>query len=221
MATLTTKYSIGDIVYRAGSTAERKQHPCPDCLGLRKWKATSPAGTEYDFACPRCAASYNSDRDLMLDYSAYVPMVSRLTIGSIQVNTAPSPWDHGSKYMCRETGIGSGTVYNEADLLETEDEATRAAQDLADGQNATVEWVVKLYNKTLAVSDYQLGNAALKLANEATSRARSMLYGLGDLFGQIEEAADKSAILEAVNWYKEYDWDSDKKKAADAETEVA
>ncbi|MBZ9894204.1 hypothetical protein LB545_07585 [Mesorhizobium sp. BR1-1-6] len=212
MATITTKYSVGDTVYRAGTTSERKRHPCPDCMGSHKWKAISPAGSEYEFSCPRCSAQYNSDRDLTLDYSAYVPSVERLTIGSIQVNTAPMSYDTGNRYMCLETGVGSGSVYNEKDLFETEEAATVAAQALADGQNTTVDWVVKLYNKSLKISDYQLENAALKLAAEAKSRASFMLWNLTDLFGRIEDAEDKEAILEAIKDYREYDWESDKKE---------
>jgi hypothetical protein len=214
MATITTKYSVGDTVFRAGTTSVRKQHPCPDCKGARKWKATSPAGGVYEFACPRCASSYNSDRDLQLDYSAYVPSVEQLTIGSIQVNTAPMSYDTGNRYMCRETGIGSGSVYNEDDLFETEEAATQSAQFKANEKNTTVEWIVKLYNKSLAISDYQLDSAALKLAKQEKSRASSMIWNIGDLFGRIEDADDKDAILEAIKEYREYDWQSDKDEAA-------
>lgn len=214
MATITTKYSVGDTVFRAGTISERKQHPCPDCKGLRKWKATSPAGGEYEFSCPRCAASYNADRDLTLDYSAFVPSVERLTIGSIQVNTAPMSYDTGNSYMCRETGVGSGSVYRENDLFETEEAATLAAQFKANEQNTTVEWIVKLYNKSLKISDYQLESAALKLAAQQKSRASSMLWNLTDLFGRIEDADDKDAILEAIKEYREYEWQSDKDEAA-------
>ncbi|TGT76742.1 MULTISPECIES: hypothetical protein [unclassified Mesorhizobium] len=220
MATLTTKYSVGDTVYHASTTSERKRHPCPDCQGTRKWKATSPAGSEYEFSCPRCAASYNSDRDLTLDYSAYVPFVTRLTIGSIQYNTAIGSYDSGARYMCYETGIGSGSVYDEARLFETEDEATKAAQAMADDQNVNVEWVATLYDKTLKISDYQLENAALKLAHEAKFAARRMLYGMGDLFAQIKEASGKDEILEAVEAYETYDWSRDKEAASEA-TEAA
>jgi hypothetical protein len=116
--------------------------------------------------------------------------------------------------MCRETGVGSGSVYNEDDLFETEEAATIAAQMKADEQNATVQWVVKLYDKSLKISDYQLESAALKLAAQQKSRASSMLWNLADLFGRIEEAGDKDAILEAVKEYQEYEWEGDKKEAA-------
>lgn len=214
MAILTTKYSIGDKVFCARTVTERKKHPCPDCKGSREWRAMSPAGGEYTFGCPRCAAQYNSDRDMTLDYSAHVPSVSCLTIGSIQVNTEKGAYDEGARYMCVETGIGSGSVYNESDLFNTEEEARSEAQTRADSLNSTVEWIATLYNKTLSISDYQLENAALKLAADEKSNARSMLYNLGYLFDSIKEAADKDAILEAIDDYTKYDWARDKKAAA-------
>lgn len=210
MTTITTKYSIGDVVYHATTATERKQHPCPDCNGTKKWQATAPSGSQYEFPCPRCAAAYNSERDLMLDYSAFAPKAVKRTIGSIQVNTAPGSW--GSRYMCHETGIGSGNIYNEKDLYPTEDEALAAATLMAAEQNKTTPWVAKLYDKSLTVSDYLLENAALKNAKDALSNARSMLWNLGDLFSKIEEAEDKDEILEAVSEYKEYDWLRDKSK---------
>lgn len=213
MATLTTKYSIGDTVYHASTIVSKKTHPCPDCLGEKVWKATSPAGAEYSFPCPRCSASYNSDRDLMLDYQAHVPLVSKLTIGSIQVNTANGAYDEGARYMCHETGVGSGSVYDEARLFETEEEATAVAEIMAAERDKSSDWIVKLYDKSLRISDYQLSDARTKLANEAQSRATSMLWNLGDLFGKIEEAADKDEILEAVEDYKRFDWERDKSKA--------
>lgn len=213
MATITTKYSVGDKVFHAWTSTERKKHPCPDCKGERKWTAKSPAGAEYTFDCPRCSASYNSDRDLTLDYTASVPCTKQLTIGSIQFNTAQTSWDHGSRYMCQETGVGSGTVYNEADLFLTEAEAFAAAQIKATLANTETEWIVKLYDKSLRISDYQLDSAAMRAAKEEKSRASSMLWNLGDLFSRIEEADDKEAILETVEEYKKYEWDNDKKRA--------
>jgi hypothetical protein len=221
MATITTKYSIGDKVFYPSTTTERKQHPCPDCKGSRKWEAKSPAGGEYTFACPRCAASYNSDRDMTLDYSASVPVVRSLTIGSVQFNTAPSSYDHGARYMCQETGVGSGNVYNEKDLFLTEEEALGAAKIKADLSNVTTEWIVQLYNKSLKVSDYQLESALLRKAKDEQSRASSMLWNLGELFETIQEADDKDAILEAVEEYKKYDWSRDKEKVQQSPQDTA
>lgn len=168
MAVIETKFSIGDRVYKAWTTTVRKQHPCPDCKGARKWKAISPAGGEYTFACPRCTASYHSNRDLSLDYSEFAPCVQPLTIGSVRTDSASD--DRPVEYMCRETGIGSGTIHSEADLFHTEEEAMRAAEIKAKAQNASTEWVVKLYDKSLELSDYQIENAGLKAADDQKIR---------------------------------------------------
>lgn len=214
MATITTKYSVGDVVYHASTVQTRKQHPCPDCNGTRKWKAQSPAGGEFEFACPRCSASYQSDRDLSLDYTAYAPIAGKLTIGSIQVNTAPGSYDHGNRYMCIETGVGSGSIYDEARLFETEDAALKAARVMADEQNAKTEWIITLYNRTLSLSDYQIESVKVKAAEEAKSRAHSMIWNIGYLFGEIREADGKEAIIELVDWYGDHDWSRDKEKFA-------
>lgn len=206
MAVIETKYSVDDVVYYAGLTTERKQHPCPDCKGERKWKATSPAGSEYVFSCPRCRTRYSSHDELRLDYTAYVPCVSRLTIGSVQFNSARGSWDSGARYMCVETGVGGGSVYDEAKLFPTEAAAIEAAEAEAAVKNSTEEWIVKLYDRSLEVSDYQLENAALKDASDAQSRARSMLWNLNDLFASIAEADGRDAILELIDDYRQYSW---------------
>lgn len=212
MTIIKTKYSIGDTVFHGYTLQERREHPCPDCNGERKWTAKSPAGSEYTFGCPRCSMSYISDRDLQLDYTTHVPSARQLTIGSIQHNTAAGAYDHCTRYMCPETGVGSGSVYNEGSLFETEDEALNAARVQADLANTTTDWIVKLYDKSLKISDYELDSATLKLANDEKSHAKSMLWNLGDLFCRIDEADDKEAILEAVKEYKEWDWPRDKEK---------
>lgn len=210
---IESKYSIGDTVYVGRTVSNRKQRPCPDCLGTRKWKATSPAGTDYDFSCPRCTSSYQSNHEMSLNYSLFEPFVRSLTIGSVQFNSAEGAHDNGFRYMCVETGVGSGSVYNERDLHPSEAEAIAAAQLIADDQNQTVDWVVKQFNQTLEISDYQLANAALKLASDKAYAAGSMLYRLQDLFEQIKEAGDKDEILEAISDYVEHDWQKDKEKA--------
>lgn len=216
MATIETKYSVGDLVYHASTATERKQHPCPDCKGTRKWKAISPAGGEYSFPCPRCGSGYRANREMSLDYSAHVPSVRRLTVGSVQYNSAPHSHDSATRYMCLETGVGSGSIYDERKLFETEDAALAAAEAMAALSNQTTEWIVKQYDQALEISDYQLESAALKIANDAQLKARAMVYGMEDLFGTIAEADSVDDIRQAVEDYKEYDWPRDKAKA-DAE----
>lgn len=224
VAMIETKYGIGDLVYHAGTATEAKRHPCPDCNDTRKWSAISPAGNEYTFGCPRCAASYTSHNNLSLSYTATVPCVSRRTIGSIQYNSAPGIYDHGARYMCVETGVGSGSVYSEADLFTTHDEAMAAATAKAATANATVPYIVEAYNRSLEISDYQLDNALLKQAKEATSKAGQLLWNVNDLFDTIKQAADKDAIAEAIDEYQTYYRDGDLQKlieAADAARALA
>lgn len=215
VAVIETKYSIGDVVWHASTSTERKQHPCPDCNGTRKWKAISPAGNEYDFTCPRCTARYQSNDVLSLDYSVSVGAVRKLTIGSVRHDSHKFGGGSETQYMCAETGVGSGNVYDEDRLFPSEEEARAAAQVMADKANDTTEWIVKLYNKTLEISDYQLENALIKEAKDAKSRAGSLLWNLNDLFEQINEAEDKDAILEAVDDYKRFNWERDKQKTAE------
>ncbi len=187
MATITTKFSIGDTVYHAWTTTERKRHPCPDCLGARVWPAKSPAGREYQFDCPRCSTSYVSDRDLSLDYSVFAPSVNSLTIGQVRAQAGS---DEQTQYMCRETGIGSGTLYYEKDLFATEAEALEAAKFKASVANKETPWVVEQYNKSLRVCDYQLSDASVKAEADRLTKIRITLnYVIEDIRGcmSIEE----------------------------------
>lgn len=216
MAIIETKYSIGDVVWFASTTTEQKQHPCPDCNDTKKWAAISPAGNEYTFVCPRCSTRFNGHDELRLTYTAHVPTARRMTIGSVQFNSAKEGWDAGARYMCMETGVGSGSVYEEARLFEAESDALIYAQTLADTANATHPSIVSQYNRSLEISDYQLESALLKKAEDAKRRARQLLWNLNDLFDTIKEADDKDAILEAVDDYQQYNWARDKEAVGEA-----
>ena len=185
MAELKTRYGIGDTVWAAQLTTERKRHPCPDCKGTTAWKALSPAGYEYTFTCPRCSARYCGHREASLDYTLYVPRTEQLTIGSVRVDTNDK--EHPVSYMCRETGVGSGTVWYEEKLFLSSEEALSAAQTEADQNNAKTEWIVKEYDDSLAVSDYEL-KATFQIGCERA--ARDALSEAHDLLYRIREASD-------------------------------
>ncbi len=51
-----------------------------------------------------------------------------LTIGSVRIDTAARDYSEPVEYMCVETGIGSGSVYRESHLFETESAALVAAE---------------------------------------------------------------------------------------------
>lgn len=197
MATITTKYSVGDTVYSAGTTTIRKQRPCPDCKGSKLWKAVSPAGTEYEFACPRCAAGYHSNDDISLAYSAHVPSVQMLTIGQVQVRTEPDP---EIRYMCRETGIGSGTLWNETDLHPTHQEATAASEVLAKTRDQTTGWIAKQYDKSLRVCDYELHHAVKKAADDAET-SRQVRYQM--LFEDLRDCQTNAEVHDALERYSQ------------------
>lgn len=193
MTTITTKYSIGDVVWHAGIAVERRQHPCPDCHGEKLWKAISPAGEEYTFSCPRCSAAYSSNNSLSLQYSAYAPSIRRLTIGSVRVDTSG---DRNIEYMCHETGIGSGSLWSEGDLFLTEDEALTVAKTKASLTNTTTEWIVKLYDKSLSLSDYQFSNALTEAARMSDIRRR---VDVDMLFQDLRSAETAEEVMRVVD----------------------
>jgi hypothetical protein len=197
MATITTKFSIGDAVYHAGTTTEQKRHPCPDCLGKRKWDAKAPSGREYQFDCPRCAAGYRSERDISLEYSAFVPRVQRLTIGQVQARDGGD--NPRNEYMCHETGVGSGSVYYEHDLHATEAEAMAAAEAKASLSNVEVPWVVEQFSKSLKICDYQLTDASVQAEKASLQKRRIELNYI------IEDIRECISIEEVQRRLAKYD----------------
>jgi hypothetical protein len=127
------KYRIGQRVFYASEISDTVTHPCPDCLGTKLWKVITPAGAELEAACQRCG-SYSSRDIPSLQYRTWVASVQPLTIGSIQIDTnaGRGGWrEDPVRYMCSETGVGSGSVYNESKLFASEDDAKVAAEALA------------------------------------------------------------------------------------------
>lgn len=129
------KFKIGQRVFYIVNGSTKEQLPCPDCLGSRKWKVTTPAGVEMETNCLRCSSQYFSGRSHIpsLDYFVHSHSVRSLTIGSIRMDTGDTHNRSLVSYMCIETGIGSGSIYYEPDLLETEE----AAHDIASIKDRT------------------------------------------------------------------------------------
>lgn len=192
MGTLTTKYDVGQTVWYASTHSGKRTLPCPDCHGLKRWQAISPAGRGYLFDCPRCSRSYMSDRNLSLDVYDHKPYTQSVTIQQIG-------WDtHGAKpeatYMPWKSP-GGGSSYRESDLYPTEAEATAAAELKAAAYNA--HWLSRpdVFTGNLEVSDYQIDLAAAKAFEKA---ARDLGYDLQYLVEDLVEAATEAS---------EYDWD--------------
>lgn len=196
MAVLSTKFNIGDEVWFAHIETEVRCHPCPDCNGARLWKATSPAGAEYTFDCPRCNAGYLGNRELSLNYTVFAAHAVRRTIGSIEARTSALPdEDDRVRYMCRETGVGSGNVYSEADLFASKDEAMEAAEHKAAEANKKTDWVATQYNRSLEIKDYQLSDATKTAAENLDRRRR---YAVDDLISDLRECATMEEVRERI-----------------------
>lgn len=145
---IKTKFSNGDRVWRAYTNWQPVgERVCEECNGTGRLKIEGKALT---IACPeRCRGGkfpvYN-----------FAPLAEQLTIGQVRVSIADSPgtgnqWGsitsydgngqtnysaiqkREEQYMCRETGIGSGSIYDVEDLFATEAEALeRAVWKVAD-----------------------------------------------------------------------------------------
>jgi hypothetical protein len=123
---IETKFSVGDIVFhgRAGWVGERVE--CPACKGSGWWTVVAHSGErgQWQATCQVCR-DYREWGNVRgrgpVKRGERHPTVTRLTIGSVRV-------DRGVEYMCRETGVGSGSVYREEDLFDTKSDARAHAE---------------------------------------------------------------------------------------------
>lgn len=106
------KYKIGDIVYKAGTTYSTSSIQCPDCLGTKEWIITFADGESMIIDCQTCKSGYSPSSGYVT-YNDCKPQIQILTVGKIY------DWNQedGFRYMCEETGIGSGTIHKESDLF--------------------------------------------------------------------------------------------------------
>lgn len=115
------KYKIGDTVFCASRLRQCKKIQCPDCLGQKAWSVTAPSGEAWETACGTCEHGYMGSLGV-IDRWEVDDYIQQLTIGSVQIDTANSP-EETVRYMCLETGVGSGSVYYETRLHPTMDTA--------------------------------------------------------------------------------------------------
>lgn len=137
MTLIQTKFSIGDTVYAPQAEHETVQVECPDCLGTKTWRAVLPNGEEHDFSCPTCSYGYEV-RGTIGSYEVQ-SRVRVLTIGSVRVDTAHVGSREGPQYMCKETGVGSGTMWPEASLHATYAEAEALLPKMAEDRKVSLE----------------------------------------------------------------------------------
>lgn len=122
---IKTKYSIGDKVWLGRSSWSSQPVQCPDCLGKREWAVTTPAGETFYTNCRTCWRGYENSHGVV-PYYTYLPKVEQLTIGVVQARQS----EQGElyTYMCEETGVTSGSMYDEAELHPSEAAAWKAAE---------------------------------------------------------------------------------------------
>ena len=190
MATLTTKFDVGDVVYYPSTERVSRRMECPDCQGTKRWQAISPAGRGYTFPCPRCSTNYMNNRALSLEAFVAEPRVNTLTIRDIGWDSGWHDEAPGPVYKSWPPGGGGGTSLRETQVYATQEEAMEVARVMAAEQTTHIAESPNYYNEHLTVCDYQLDIAAIKAAENKLSRTQyDLSYFVEDL---VELATDAS-----------------------------
>jgi len=90
-------------------------------------KVTKQSGQEILITCLTCDGCNNGR---MIRFPDWVPDAWVLTVGQVRIEATTKYTNYS--YMCKETGIGSGQVYKEEMLSESEEEAYVRAKELVD-----------------------------------------------------------------------------------------
>jgi hypothetical protein len=114
------KFKIGDLVHAPRVGWGTKEVPCADCLGKKTWSVTTPAGETFEADCNTCSHGFYGSRGFTEEWGDHLK-IELLTVGSVRIDTADE--ERPISYMCRETGVGSGSIYDEAHLFATREEA--------------------------------------------------------------------------------------------------
>lgn len=204
--TIATKFDLGAVVWEASTEGVTKRHPCPDCLGERRWQAISPAGRGYTFECPRCSRNHVSDRALDLSFFEYEPRARRLTL--VEFSGVD---ERGGRWFAAETSAGSlgrrsGTVHAEDTLFATEFEALTVAQQKAfeaTDHNRANPQVAETRALRLQVCDYQIDQAK---SSADERRLWSYQHKVDDCLTDIEGIAAGSdftpeRVLQTIHFY--------------------
>lgn len=127
---ITTTLDLGDKVRTIYTRHDVLALPCVFCRGQRQLRVNSPTGDDYAFAtCPRCEGRGEA-RLAMIPMWEVSPTV--MTVGLIEARVT---WDtdhrHAlvERYMCEETGVGGGTIYEMAGLFVTKEDAQEAVDE--------------------------------------------------------------------------------------------
>lgn len=113
---ITTKFDIGQTIYRMVVSRVVVTGPCPVCAGEGGILTTAADGSEHRLRCPKNQYTRYTDPDEIC-YSGRVRVGREhrreepvpLTVGQVQVTVGPR---REEVVMCEETGIGSGTIHS-------------------------------------------------------------------------------------------------------------
>ena len=121
-----TRYSVGDQVYHAQCIWGTKRVRCEDCDGNGDFPVE---GKPFRLLCSVCCGPWDEKRGWreLGDFQAAVRI---MTIGQVRVQRGGG--DDRTEYMCLETGVGSGSIWKEDDLLPSRDLAETRAQQLVE-----------------------------------------------------------------------------------------
>ena len=142
------KFSLGDKVFRVLHQYKNSYVDCDDCQGE---KIVLPSGKEM--ICPKCGGKGCINNGQVMYYT---PQKYSMTIGEQRVEINDEKVEES--YMCRETGIGSGTVYIADKLFSSMEEAGKEAGRL-NGENGDEYYCEKCkpamtYHKDYGYSKY-------------------------------------------------------------------
>lgn len=129
----TPRFSIGQSAWSYEVVLVAVPERCPDCLGTARWPVTAPSGRKAVVLCSTCTGGYMRNHKFRAHGSTRL-----LTVSSVRIDTADVKYGPVS-YMMVETGIGSGTIWRESRLFDTEAEAKVAADAAACRRQAEVD----------------------------------------------------------------------------------
>lgn len=124
MAIIETKYNIGDVVYSGHAHHTTSTIECPDCAGSKVIHVIFSGDRKEEVQCVTCKSCWGQSTG-RIEKSDVTVSVSRLTIGSVEYGK-----ERGARYMCDETGIGSGNIYYEDNIFVTKEGAEAYGEKL-------------------------------------------------------------------------------------------
>lgn len=119
---MQSKFNLGDKIYRLGGLyidyPNKFHKECNICSSTGQVTINGET-----FCCPKCDGKVETDFSVR-HYHRGEPSPIAYTIGQVEVKVKKDKAE--IRYMCEETGVGSGTVYCEDECFATYEEAVLA-----------------------------------------------------------------------------------------------